>query len=331
MYKKIYNFFQSEIKVYGKEKTLSKIDLKKIFNINNKKTINQLYNFSKKLKFFELTKKQINQEFNKVKDLTSQINDKSSFKRLPIWNKGWDDNLQKILNFSKKIDIKSSLTKKTIPNYYLRKKQRVFKLKNNKFIYPKTKNFELKFHRLILHFINIKFLDKIDCLYEFGAGSCQNLIFFLNLKKKLRVFGSDWSASTIKILKLIKKNYQDRVISFQQINMFKKFSLKVHENSCLFTFCSMEQLGKNFKNFINSSLKSNFKIYVHVEPINELSRKDRFGKLSVNYLKRRNYLFGFLKFLKNLENKKIIKILYKQQVFSNSFFDCWSIIVWKKL
>ena len=151
------------------------------------------------------------------------------------------------------------------------------------------------------------------------------------MKKKLRVFGSDWSASTIKILKLIKKNYQDRVISFEQINMFKKFSLKVHENSCLFTFCSMEQLGKNFKNFINSSLKLNFKIYVHVEPINELSRKDRFGKLSVNYLKRRNYLFGFLKFLKNLENKKIIKILYKQQVFSNSFFDCWSIIVWKKI
>lgn len=120
--------------------------------------------------FLELNQKQTDIEFQRVKKLINDINDRSSKKRLPIWNEGWNENYSKIL--------KKGLEQGTIPGYYLRKNQRIFKLKNNRLIHPKNSNFKLLFHRLILHFINLKFLKKMDALYEFGVGSCQNLIFF---------------------------------------------------------------------------------------------------------------------------------------------------------
>jgi hypothetical protein len=319
----IYEFFQNKIYSKSKIKKFTKVQIKKIFNENNITIVNKLHSFSKKLLFLELNQKQTDIEFQRVKKLINDINDKSSKKRMPIWNEGWNENYSKIL--------KKGFSQGTIPGYYLRKNQRIFKLKNNRLIYPKNSNFELLFHRLILHFINLKFLKKMDALYEFGVGSCQNLIFFLENNKKINIFGSDWSDSSIKILKLIKKKYQKRFISFKKINMFKKFSLNIVDNSCLFTYCSMEQLGKDFKNFLNSSIKLNFKFYIHIEPINELSTKDKFGILSSKYIKKRNYLSGFLTYLKNIERKGIVKILYKDRIIGNSFFDCWSVIVWKKI
>ena len=319
----IYEFFQNKIYSKSKIKKFTKVQIKKTFSENNITIVNKLHSFSKKLLFLELNQKQTDIEFQRVKKLINDINDKSSKKRLPIWNEGWNENYSNIL--------KKGLSQGTIPGYYLRKNQRIFKLKNSKLIYPKSRNFELLFHRLILHFINLKFLKEINAIYEFGSGSCQNLIFFLKNNKKIKVFGSDWADSSIKILKLIKKKYQKRFISFKKINMFKKFSLNIIDNSCLFTYCSMEQLGKNFKNFLNSSIKLNFKLYIHIEPINELSAKDKFGILSSKYIKKRNYLSGFLTYLKKIERKKIIKILYKDKIIGNSFFDCWSVIVWKKI
>ena len=94
------------------------------------------------------------------------------------------------------------------------------------------------------------------------------------------------------------RDFLKRFISFKKINMFKKFSLNIVDNSCLFTYCSMEQLGKDFKNFLNSSIKLNFKLYIHIEPINELSTKDKFGILSSKYIKKRNYLYFFRRFQK---------------------------------
>jgi hypothetical protein len=94
---KIYNFFQNQIYSNSKIKKFTKIQIKKIFNVNNASIMNKLHSFAKKLSFLELNQKQANIEFHRVKKLINNIHDKSSKKRLPIWNEGWNENYSNIL------------------------------------------------------------------------------------------------------------------------------------------------------------------------------------------------------------------------------------------
>ena len=76
----IYKFFQNKIYSKSKIKKFTKVQIKKIFNENNITIVNKLHSFSKKLLFLELNQKQTDIEFQRVKKLINDINDKSSKK-----------------------------------------------------------------------------------------------------------------------------------------------------------------------------------------------------------------------------------------------------------
>lgn len=93
----------------------------------------------------------------------------------------------------------------------------------------------------------------------------------------------------------------------------------------------MEQIGVNFKKYVNFLIKNKPKLVINIEPINELMDKTLIlDYLSVKYSQKRNYLEGYYSYLKTLEKKKSIKIIeVKKSHFGSLYINGYSIIVWK--
>ena len=54
--------------------------------------------------------------------------------------------------------------------------------------------------------------------------------------------------------------------------------------------------------------------------------------LSIKYSEKRNYLKGYHEYLKELERKKVIKIIEEKKSYFGSFYiNGYSIVVWKFL
>jgi hypothetical protein len=88
-----------------------------------------------------------------------------------------------------------------------------------------------------------------------------------------------------------------------------------------------------YKQFVDFVLEKKPSICVHLEPIDELlDQNNLIDRLSTLYFRKRNYLSGYLPYLRQLENEGKIKIVNEQRTFSGSFFiEGHSLIVWYPL
>ena len=109
----------------------------------------------------------------------------------------------------------------------------------------------------------------------------------------------DWSESTTKIAERLKDNHHMKNIKSFKFDFFNPAWDNIHEfpeenQSIVFSFASLEQIGSDFKklyNFINEKIKPLY--VVHLEPIGELlPDNDLLSLLSKKYFLKRNYLNG---------------------------------------
>ena len=109
--------------------------------------------------------------------------------------------------------------------------------------------------------------------------------------------------------------------------------IKIADNSAIYTVAALEQIGSNYKAFVSYLLKNKPDICVHVEPIAELLDENRLiDNLSIKYFRKRNYLNGYLDYLKGLEKHGEIKIIEAKRPYIGSLFiEGYSIIVWSPL
>ena len=285
--------------------------------------------FKDKLKFRYLSNTESNIVYKKIKDFLKKEVIKSGTKRKGVWELGWGENL-KSFNLNGQI-------KNLIPNYYKRG-PKVMRCRG-KHIIPKNSMFEYKLTKIILKYIERKYLKDIKYIYEFGCGPGHNLINLAKISKSQRTFiGADWAKSSQKIIKLIEKRKKKLRLEkhnfiSRRINMFSEINdFYIQKNSACLTFGSMEQLGKKFKNFFNFIIKKPFCVYINIEPINELyNRVKVFDDLSYRYHIKRGYLKGYLTFLKKKNRDKRIKILKIHKIIGSEMDDGWTIVVWKKL
>jgi len=284
--------------------------------------------FSNKFKFRYLSNTESEIVFQKIKDFLKKEIIKSGTKRKKVWELGWGKNL-KSFNFDSKI-------KNLIPNYY-RRGPKVMRYQG-KHIIPKNNMFEYKLSKIILKYIDRKYLRTIKNIYEFGCGPGHNLINLAKISKSQRTFvGVDWAKSSQKIIKIIEKRKKKLRLEKHsfisgRINMISKINnYYIRNNSACLTFGSMEQLGKKFRNFYNFIIKQPFKVYINIEPINELySRLKVFDDLSHRDHIKRGYLKNYLTFLKKKNREKKIKILKIHKIIGSEMDDGWTLVVWKK-
>jgi len=258
-----------------------------------------------------------------MEEITEKINDPSTRKAGPEfkdnWESNWNENLSK---FEKGIDDTA-----LIPAFI--SSSEILRFRGN-YIQPLSPNFEMKIVRILRHYLYENFLTDVDELHEFGAGTGFNLIQFCEVFPKKIAFGYDWSPSAIELIKKAgdAKGLQIKASLF---DMFDPDSnLSIGNNSGLLTVGAMEQLGTNWKAFLDFMISKRFKIYINIETIYEYSQsQDRYEEVTKEYIRRRNWLQGYHQELRRLENEGTIEMLTQQVVIGSRFHDSWSYTVWK--
>jgi SAM-dependent methyltransferase len=243
--------------------------------------------------------------------------------RFKDWNKGWGNNLR---NFKKTGSIDS-----INPGYF--NKYPIFRI-DQEWVKAKSDNFEKKSLAIILDFIADKYFRNLNSIYEFGCGTGHHLLQIREVNQNAEIWGLDWVPSSQSLIKKLAKKLGDDKLFAYQFDFFKpdqNFRLK--PKSGVYTVAALEQVGDNYKKYIDYLLKNKPAIVAHIEPIAELLNTDRLlDFLSVEYFKKRKYLSGFLTYLQMLEKKGKIKILRaRRSNIGSLYIEGYSTIVWKPI
>lgn len=176
-----------------------------------------------------------------------------------------------------------------------------------------------------------KYLTGHDNLYEFGCGSCQNLMLMSEMFPDAQVTGFDWTLASGEIAKLLGESGRD--IRGTRFNMLTPDHGKgIEPESAVITVHAMEQIGTDFGPFLDYLLQNRPSIVVHYEPILELYDKDNMlDYLAYYYSKKRGYLRGYLPALRELEAAGKVEITEAHRPFVGGVVHESSLVVWRPL
>ncbi len=236
------------------------------------------------------------------------------------WEANWRENLDK---FRPKGN-DSHLIPNFIPNVS------VLRFKGN-YIMPITPNFEMKVVRILRTYLFEKFFVNIDSLHEFGAGTGFNLVQFGEMFPGKKLFGYDWTESSVELISLAGKSKNLKIHS-DKFDMFRPdFGLNIDRNSGFLSVGALEQLGTNWNEFLEFMLSKKFSIYMHIETNYEKNQKeaDEFNMIASAYIERRNWLRGYFAKLEELEAQGGIEIIFNKTIIGSKFHDSWNVTVWR--
>jgi hypothetical protein len=305
-----------------KEKILTAQDFEKVFGEKIGKGISRLV-ASANLRYLEIVGKERDRYILEVlKRLLGDSLTVSGPHRLWQWEAGWSENLEAL---------KKRETDALTPRYFgkfdaLRWRQ--------KFIKPLTKNFEIKTLQIIQRWLFEKYLPDAEAIYEFGCGTGHHLLSAHSVNSHAALYGFDWATSSQKIISQIAAQNPDIKIFGRRFDFFNPDnSVELAPGSAVYTVAALEQTGKAYRSFIEYLLKNKPKICFHTEPIGELlDDNNLLDYLSIKYFERRNYLSGFLNYLRKLEKDGKITIhMAKRTYIGSLFIDGYSVVAWSPL
>ena len=303
-----------------KKITLTAFDFEKIFN---EKLNDYVKSRIKKYKFsyYDLTFPERDACIKKIVSILLEQNIiRAGRQRIEHWEKGWSENLEKIAI--------SLIAEPIIPRYF--GKYNIVRW-NQKFIKPASKNFEYNMLGVILDWVFDKYIRNAGAVYEFGCGTGHNLVRARKLNPAAILWGLDWAVSSQAIIRKLALERSDSKLFAHRFNFFNPdMDFLVEKDAVVYTVASLEQIGTEFDKFITYLRSNKPKLCIHVEPIAELlDENNLLDYLSIKYFKKRNYLDGFLTYLRQLESKGDIKILKAQRNYIGSFFiEGYSVVVW---
>ena len=236
------------------------------------------------------------------------------------WEKGWQENLNAFI--ASNYDI-SKLSPKYISKYDI---SRVF----SRYVKPIDKQFELNFYTVFRHFLFNTYFKPYKNIFEFGCGSGYNLAIINKLFPDKHLTGLDWAESSVKIADSLGACLH-APISGKVFDYFQPdYSFDIPSGSLVLTLNSLEQLGSDYKLFLDFILKKKPALCINAEPFLEMyDENNLMDYLALKYHKTRNYLAGYYDALKDLESEGIVKINKAQRVhIGNLFHEGYSFIEW---
>ena len=175
-------------------------------------------------------------------------------------------------------------------------------------------------------------LKDIENICEFGSGSGANFYLINEILQDKNFILSDISVTSLKIIEELKRKLNRNNLTYSNIDIEQDINLQLPDNSAVITTSVLEQIGDNYKNFINFILKEKPQIVINVEPIVELlDSKNGFDNVMNLYCEKRKYLAGYLTELEKLEKQKKIKIIMKKRTMVSGTFIENSVLIWKVL
>ena len=274
-----------------------------------------------KLSYQELTKEEQEQWLLFIiKTLLSPNIIKAGQHRLEQWEKGWRESL----TLFKKEKKSRFLTPGYFGKYNVGRWQQ-------KLIKPVQTDFEWQMLAIIQYWLFEKYFKDPLSLYEFGCGTGHNLLRLREINPGAKLYGLDWSKSSQQIIWEAVKNGLLTNTEAYHFDFFNpNYDLVLDEGSGVCTVAALEQTGSQFKVFVDYLIKNKPKTCIHIEPIGELlDEKNLLDYLSIAYFKNRNYLTGFLNYLRELEEQGKIIIHQAQRTHIGSLFiEGYSVVVW---
>ena len=239
--------------------------------------------------------------------------------RKGVWEKGWGENLE---GFTKTGDLKELRAK------FVRLKE-LIRYKGH-YIDPADAHFEENFVKVLRHFLFRKYFTNTKQIYEFGFGAGLNLVAASAIFPDKKLIGLDWASASAqiasKLAEVKKMNITGRV--FDLFNPDE--TLKIEPNSAVFSIGTLEQTGRNFKAFTDYLIRQKPAICINIETMYEVYNKfSLFDCVAASYLKKRNYLRGYLTYLRELEKAGKVEILEVKRTFGSFYHDGYTYIVWR--
>ncbi len=243
--------------------------------------------------------------------------------RKMIWEQRWNENLLELESHNYPLE-------SLVPNFIIR--HPIVRL-NQEYVRTFDSNFEFNFFNVFRLWLFGKYLAGVDAVYEFGCGTGFNLVALAKLYPQKRLYGLDWSASSVELVNRVGKvygfNMNGRLFDFFSIDSTVDFE----HPSAVLTMCALEQVGGDFENFVSFLLEKSPAVCVHMEPLVELyDGKNSVDLLAAKYHRKRGYLEGFLGHLKQLESERRIRIKQIRRLYFGSLYhEGYSYVIWEPL
>ena len=259
---------------------------------------------------------------NVLKRINSPNIIRTKEENLEAFEKGWGENLESII--SGKISLESLK-----PKYFRGSK---FLRYNNTLIVTDNLDLEYDLFTLARYLLFTKYLSSSEDIYEFGCGSCQNLLMLSQMFPSKKLHGLDWTKASARIAELLSKSQNGNIegIVFDMMNPSSDIALKPH--SAVFTIHSLEQLGKEHEKLLSFIMAAKPDIVLHYEPIVEFYDQDNLlDYLAIFYSQERNYLSGFWTALCKLQEQNRIEIIKSKRPYLGGVIHEASLIAWRPL
>jgi hypothetical protein len=247
-----------------------------------------------------------------VEALAERDLDRSGEHRLPVWERGWSENLGGSL----------------VPKYFGK-----FPVVRwcRELIDPVGSRFEYEAFGIIKDWLFDKHFRDVSHIFEFGCGTGHNLIAARRVNYRAILHALDWARSSQQVVDANREELGGRVLACN-FDLFKpqgEFGLLY--GAGVFTAAALEQTGDRFHAFIDWLIEREPGVVIHIEPINELlDPADLMDYLSIQYARKRGYLSGLLDYLRKKAADGAIEILTaKRTGIGSLFLDGYSVIVWR--
>ncbi|MFT5207352.1 MAG: TPP-dependent pyruvate/acetoin dehydrogenase alpha subunit [Candidatus Omnitrophota bacterium] len=239
------------------------------------------------------------------------------------WETGWDENYKEYISSNYDLE-------KLIPKYYRRGRSAMRVLGD--FILPNSDGFETNVLAVLTQWLADTLLKDADNIYEFGCGPGHNLVALSQIFPDKKFVGLDWANSSQKILQQMATS-QNMSLEAHNFDFFlPDYRIKMRPNSHLLTFGALEQVGGNYKAFLNYVLHQAPDLCINVEPILELyDQSNLMDHLAHRYSKKRGYLNGYLSALRLLREQGLVEILLEKRTVGSMYHEGWTIIAWKPI
>lgn len=201
---------------------------------------------------------------------------------------------------------------------------------NGRYVYPISPDFESRLYAVIREWVFRAIVFADSRLYEFGAGSCFNVATYCEMFPKASAMALDWAPASVEIAESLKR-MRGLNVEGRRFDFFNPSSdVSIVDGSVILTVGALEQVGSNFRPFLDYVMSSNPRRVVFIEPtVENYDASNPFDELAILYHNMRNYLTGLKPAIYNLQNQGRVRVVYDvRTTLGSRYHEGYQILAW---
>ncbi len=255
-----------------------------------------------------------------LKGILGEFSARTEEENLAAFEAGWKENLEEL-------QAKGISEAALKPKYFRGSKY----LRYDKMLIV-SDNYDLEHDLFILARLLMfwKYLRNFSTIYEFGCGSCSNLLMLAQLFPEKHLIGLDWAQASVDIANLLgqQMGLHIRGERFDLHHPPCRFTLE--PGAAVLTIHALEQLGDRFDPWLDFLRQNKPAVVVNYEPILEFyDPTNLFDYLAFEYSRKRGYLSGYWTAVQELAKQGAVEIIAARRPHLGGVLHEASLLVWR--